>query len=187
MSVRDTLDQIENLVAGASHVPLSGKCMIDEDALVHLVEGLRNDLPNELDQAGQIMADRDKIVEDAHKEAERITEQAKKYAQQKIDEHEIVAQAKDKSRAILQQTQEQEREIMERTRQNAQQLREDADRYANQVFDQLIVHVTNTFQGVQQAEQGLQQARQVLLQAKEQMSRNMQNAAAQPAQPPRQV
>ena len=46
MSVRDILDKIENLVAGASHVPLSGKCMIDENDLVHLVEELRNDLPN---------------------------------------------------------------------------------------------------------------------------------------------
>ena len=31
--------------------------MIDENDLVHLVEELRNDLPNELSQANQIMKD----------------------------------------------------------------------------------------------------------------------------------
>ncbi|MBR3746411.1 MAG: hypothetical protein IKN27_05560, partial [Selenomonadaceae bacterium] len=48
------------------------------------------------------------------------------------------------------------------------------DRYANQVFDQLISYVTNTFQGVQQAQAGLESARQVLQQAK--LSMNQQAA-----------
>ena len=77
---------------------------------------------------------------------------------------------------MIQQAHQQEQEIMERTMQNSKQLREDADRYANQVFDQLIIHVSNTFQGVQQAEQGLQQARQVLQQAKAQMNQASQQA-----------
>ena len=59
---------------------------------------------------------------------------------------------------------------MERTRQNSRQLQDDADRYANQVFDQLIAHVSNTFQGVQQAQVGLENARQILQQAKVQMN-----------------
>jgi len=71
---------------------------------------------------------------------------------------------------VLSQAQQQEAEIMERTRQNAKQLQDDADRYANQVFDQLIAHVTNTFQGVQQAQAGLENARQILQQAKVQMN-----------------
>ena len=75
-----------------------------------------------------------------------------------------------------------EKEVMERTQQNSKQLRDDADNYANQVFDQLIAHVTNTFQGVQQAEQGLQQAKQVLQQAKAQMNQASQQYAPQPAQ-----
>jgi len=191
MAIRETLDKIENLVAGASHVPLSGKCMIDENDLVHLVEELRSDLPNQLDHAEQIMRDRDKILDDAQKEAERIVEQAKKYAQQMTNENEIVAQAKEKEHTILQQAQEQQREIMERTRQDSQQFRQDADRYANQVFDQLITHVTNAFRGVEQAEKVLEQARQVLVQSKEQIGRNAAASAGYPtaaeAQQPKQI
>jgi hypothetical protein len=59
---------------------------------------------------------------------------------------------------------------MERTQAQATQLQSDADNYANQVFDQLIAHVSSTFQGVRQAEGGLQQALTVLQQAKSQMN-----------------
>jgi hypothetical protein len=61
------------------------------------------------------------------------------------------------------------------------QLQSDADAYANQVFDQLISHVTGTFQGVQQAEQGLQQALNVLKQAKAQMNQQAVRQAQQAA------
>ena len=70
---------------------------------------------------------------------------------------------------------------MERTQQNATQLQNDADAYANQVFEQLIAHVTGTFQGVRQAEQGLQQALNVLQQAKTQMNQQAARQAQQAA------
>ena len=171
MAVRDTLNQIENLVASASHLPLTGKTVIDENDLIHLVEELRNDLPLELERADEIMRERDNLMREAQAEADRIIKQAKEYAEKLVDQHEISEKAREKSRTVIQQAQQQEQEVMERTRQNSQQLRDDADRYANQVFEQLITHVTNTFQGVQQAEQGLQQARQVLQQARDQMNR----------------
>ncbi len=185
MAVRDTLDKIENLVAGASHMPLTAKILVDENDLVHFVEDLRNDLPEELGKAEKIMAERDDIIAAAQKDADNIIEAAREKAARIMEESEIMRAAREQSEAILQQTRAEEREIMERTQENAKQLRDDADRYANQVFDQLIAHVTGTFPGIQQAyqavqqtEQGLQQARQVLQQAKEQMNRA---AAAAPA------
>ena len=170
MAVRDTLNKIETLVAGAPHLPLTNKTVISEDELIHLVEELRNDLPQELEHADQVMSERDNIIRNAQIEADNIIKQAQLRAEQIIDENDIVVRAREKSRMVLNQAQQQEAEIMERTRQNSKQLQDDADRYANQVFDQLIAHVTNTFQGVQQAQAGLEQARQILQQAKLQMN-----------------
>ena len=76
-------------------------------------------------------------------------------AEQMLDENDIVIKAREKSRMVLSQAQQQEAEIMERTRQNSKQLQEDADRYANQVFDQLIAHVTNTFKACNRRKRGL--------------------------------
>ena len=170
MAVRDTLNRIENLVASASHLPLTGKAVIEEEDLVKLVEDLRRDLPQELERAEEIMHDKDNIIQAAQQEADKIIKQARLQAEQLVDENETVMKAREKARMILTEVQQQEAEIMERTRRQSQTLQEQADAYANQVFDQLITHVTSTFQGVQNAQQGLEQARQILQQAKIQMN-----------------
>ena len=163
MSVRETLDKIENMVVGASRLPFTEKTLINDNELVHYVEELRNDLPKELNRADEIMRNHDQIIREAEEEAEEIKRKAREYAESITEESEIVKQSREKARAIVQQAQDQEKEIMERTQANA-------DAYANQVFDQLIGHVNGTFQGVRQAEAGLQQALNVLQQAKNQMN-----------------
>ena len=170
MAVKDTLAKIENMTAGAPHLPLTNKMLISEDEFIHLVEELRKELPQELEHATEVMQERDNIIKNAQAEAANIIKQAQLQAEQLMDENDIVIKAREKSRMVLSQAQQQEAEIMERTRQNARQLQDDADRYANQVFDQLIAHVTNTFQGVQQAQAGFENARQILQQAKVQMN-----------------
>lgn len=180
MAVRDTLNRIENLVASASHLPLTGKAVIEEEDLVKLVEDLRRDLPQELEQAEKIMQDKDNIIRMAQDEADKIIKQARLQAEQLVDENETVMKAREKARMILTEVQQQQVETMERTRVQAQTLQDQADAYANQVFDQLITHVTSTFQGVQNAVQGLEQARQILQQAKIQMNQQAaQNSYAQ--------
>jgi len=168
MSVRETLDKIENMVVGASRLPFTEKTLINDNELVHYVEELRNDLPKELNRADEIMRNHDQIIREAEEEAEEIKRKAREYAESITEESEIVKQSREKARAIVQQAQDQEKEIMERTQANATQLQSNAD--ANQVFDQLIGHVNGTFQGVRQAEAGLQQALNVLQQAKNQMN-----------------
>ena len=183
MAVRDTLDRLETLVAEASHLPLTEKIVINEQDLIHLVEELRQELPLELERAEQIMRDKDSIVKTAQDEAASIVKQAKQFAEKLIDENDIVLKARERSQTVLAQAKQQEQEIVERTRMNARQLQDDADRYANQVFDQLISHVTSTFQGVQQAQAGLEQARQILQQAKIQMNQAAAQQAYAQAQP----
>ena len=186
MAVRDTLNQIEDLVASSSHLWFTDRIMINDNDLIHLVEELRQELPLELERADEIMRERDKIIMSAQQEATNIINQAQEKAAQIVDENDLVIKAREKSQAVMTQAQLQEQEIIERTKQNARELQDNADRYANQVFDQLIAHVTNTFQGVQQAQAGLEQARQILIQAKAQMNQQAVQQAyaqAQPQQP----
>ncbi len=184
MSVRDTLNQIEELVASSSHMWFTDRILINENDLIHLVEELRQELPLELERADQIMRERDTLILSAQQEADNIIKQAQQQAAQMVDENDLVVTAREKSQTVLHQAQQQEQEIIERTKQNARELQDNADRYANQVFDQLIAHVTNTFHGVQQAEAGLEQARQILMQAKAQMNQQAAAQAYAQSQPP---
>ncbi len=179
MAVRDTLDQIEKIVDNASHLPLTGKILIEDEELSHLVGELRRDLPQELERAEKILRDRDEIIKSAQEQADSIIKEAKLKAERLTDENDVVIKAREQARMVIAEAQRQESEILENTRQQARLLQEQADRYANQVFDQLIAHVDNTFQGVQAAEAGLQQAQQILKQSKFQMNKqSAQNAYA---------
>ena len=185
MAVRDTLNKIENLVASASHLPLTGKALIDEDELVHLIEDLRKDLPQELDRAEQIIRDRENMIRSAQDQAEKIIKQAEQRAEKLVDENDVVTKARKNAQMIITEAHRQSNEMTERARLQSRQLQEDANQYANQVFDQLIAHVLNTFNGVRAAESGLEQAHQVLQQAKITMNQNAYAyAQTQPAQAP---
>lgn len=160
MSVNDILDEIENLVVDGKHIVFTNKSIIEEPDLVRLVDDLRNELPLALQNATQIMQDKDEILAQAKEEATRIVEQAKEYAGKMVDESEIVVQSQDKAKLIMEQAKAQEQEIMEKTMQSSQQLRSDADQYANQVFDHLIANVGNALGVLQQAKAELNRGKE---------------------------
>ena len=173
MAVRDTLNRIENLVASASHLPLTGKAVIEEEDLVKLVEDLRRDLPQELEQAEQIMREKDNLIRAAQADADKIIAEANLRAEQLVDENDVTIQARDKARLLVEQARQEGTEILEKANRDYTRLREEVSAYANQVFDSLIAHVATTFQGVQNAQAGLEHARQVLQQAKLNMNQQI--------------
>lgn len=156
MAVSNILDEIENLVVDGKHIVFTNKSIIEEPDLVRLIDDLRNELPLELQQAEQVMQDKEAILSEAREEAERIVNQAKEYANHLVDESEVVKQSQEKAALIMEQTKAQEQEILNTAYSTAQQLRTDSSQYANQVFDHLIVNVGNALQVLQQAKDELQ-------------------------------
>ena len=156
MAVSNILDEIENLVVDGKHIVFTNKSIIEEPDLVRLIDDLRNELPLELQQAEQVMQDKEAILTEAREGAERIVNQAKEYANHLVDESEVVKQSQEKAALIMEQTKAQEQEILNTAYSTAQQLRTDSSQYANQVFDHLIVNVGNALQVLQQAKDELQ-------------------------------
>ena len=179
--VFQSMGKLEDMVARSYKLPFADKVVVNDNDLSHYVDDLRRHLPTVIEQAKLVIKQQDEIIAGAEREAERIINDAKNYGEKLTNESKIVEEAKAKAKEVLQQSQEQERTIMERTQTNAMQLRNNAETYAQQVFDQLIRNVGNTFQGVQQAQTGLQQAMQVLEQARQQLTVTQPQAPAAPA------
>ena len=95
MAVRDTLNQIEDLVASSSHLWFTDRIMINDNDLIHLVEELRQELPLELERADEIMRERDSIIMSAQQEAKNIINQAQQKAAQIVDENDLVIKARE--------------------------------------------------------------------------------------------
>lgn len=188
MAVRDTLNKIENLVASASHLPLTGKALITEDELLQLIDEFRNELPQELGHAEEIIRDQENIIRSAQHEAEKIIKQAEKRAVQLVDENDVVLKAREKARIIEIQAQQKATALLENSRIQAKQFQDGVNQYSNQVFDQLIINVANTANSINDIEIILKKAMQVLQQSK--MAFNNQvysNNQAQTQQPQQQT
>jgi cell division septum initiation protein DivIVA len=69
----DVVDELSQVIEHARSVPMSGSCMVPRDHLLDLLDELRENLPEEVQQAGRIVEQRTEILEQAQAEAERLT------------------------------------------------------------------------------------------------------------------
>ena len=70
MDTRKLLEELENVINNASEVPLTNKKLVDKDEIERLIDAINQSLPNELESARRIVADKERIMLDAEKKAE---------------------------------------------------------------------------------------------------------------------
>lgn len=111
-TVESILNMMEELVETGWKVPLSGgKVSIEQDRFFDMIADLRAQLPREIEDARQIVADRSNILETAKKEAEMTTRVAEERARKLVDHDEIVKQAQLKAGEIMSTAQLQSRDL----------------------------------------------------------------------------
>ncbi len=89
----DLLTELEDIIDKGVAVPFTGRCMLDKEELLEIIQEIRLKLPTDLEQAKWIKAERQNIINDAHKEAEEIIKIANDKTIAMIDENEITRKA----------------------------------------------------------------------------------------------
>lgn len=101
MNINELLDLMEETLEDGMLLPLGGgKRMVDTDKIRDIIGDIRDSLPNELEQARNIVADRTKILGDAKDEAEKTIKDAEEKARAMVEETEIVKSAKQRANEI---------------------------------------------------------------------------------------
>ncbi len=85
--------------------------MVDRDEFLDLLEELRNQLPIEIKRAQELLAARDKFVEDAKRDVDRMLRQAELDAKAKVSESEVLSAARERSRRMVAHAEERTREM----------------------------------------------------------------------------
>ena len=93
-SFDDVLAMLDELLAKARSVPLTGLCLISAEKMNNLIYEARNSIPQEIQSARDIVSAQKKILAKAEEDAERIVKNAQEKARQLIDSSEIHRQAK---------------------------------------------------------------------------------------------
>ncbi|MEZ5116241.1 MAG: hypothetical protein R2737_08235 [Candidatus Nanopelagicales bacterium] len=89
MEIHDKLDELTLLVEEAKAMPLSASCIVNRAQVLDLLDDIRGLLPEELDKADALLADREHLVEEGRREAARLVESAREEQAHLVSEHEV--------------------------------------------------------------------------------------------------
>ena len=112
MNVDELLDLMEETLEEGTAMPFSsGKRVVDVDKMRDIIDDVRANLPDEMRQSKKMVDDRERIMQDAHQEADSIIKQAEERAKLLTSEQEITKRAQKRAVEILTTAQNQSREI----------------------------------------------------------------------------
>ena len=123
MDIQQLVDRLEQALNESTRIPLSAYLLVNEDKVFAIVDQMRVTVPEEIRRANRIEGEKERILAQAHEEAERIRELAKQEAGELVKREVITSAAQQRADHIL-----------ERARRDAQALRQEADAY---VVDEL--------------------------------------------------
>ena len=88
-----------------------GMSIVDRDEMLDLLDELRAQLPVEIKRAQELLAAREKFVDDAKRDVERMMRQAELEAKTKVSDSEVLYAAKEKARQIIAHAEERSRQL----------------------------------------------------------------------------
>jgi len=104
VDVQERLDELAVLIEDAKAMPLSASCLVNRSQVLDLIQEIRHLLPESVQRADELLADREAVVQDGRREADRILERARTEADRLVSEHEVYLAAVDEADALSRQT-----------------------------------------------------------------------------------
>lgn len=133
----ELINELEDLIDKGVPVPFTGRCLLDKDELLELIQEIKLKLPTDLEQAKWIKAERENIISDAKKEAEEIIKTANDKLIALIDENEITKQAAEKANSIVERANADAKTTKNESYQYADRLLENVETVAHRAIYEL--------------------------------------------------
>jgi cell division septum initiation protein DivIVA len=90
MQILEILNRLSNIMEQARSVPFTKGAVVDRDEVLDLLDALRAELPEEIEQADVILADRKAVLDDAKNKAERMIAEAERQVQNMLSKNTMV-------------------------------------------------------------------------------------------------
>ncbi len=162
MDTLELISRLEQIVGGASKMPLTSKVIVDSRLLLEVVDQLRAAVPQDVRDAQQILEKREGIINQALMDARKVKSSADQESKAKVDQSELVKASQKRSDEISTDTQRKADKILADAQRQVEAMRGDADRYALDVLSkleaQLNAQLNAARRGIEQLEQTAQAA-----------------------------
>lgn len=125
--VLELINELEDIIDKGVSVPFTGRCLLDKEELLELIQEIKLRLPKDLEQAKWIKAERQNIINDASKEADEIIKNANDKLIAMVDENEITRRASMHAAEIMDQAAAESKATKEASYQYADYLLENVE------------------------------------------------------------
>jgi len=93
MDILHLIDRLEELFNESRAIPFTHNVVVDEEKMLDLIDQMRVAIPDEMKNAQQVMAQRDRILAQAQEEANRTLVLAREKGEQLLEKDSIVQNA----------------------------------------------------------------------------------------------
>lgn len=111
MEVVELLAELEELIEKGVEIPVIKKTFLDKEKLLDIINDISLAIPDELREAKSIIEDRNRIINDAKKQADAKIKETEHKVIALIDEHEITRKANEKANEIIEKAQRESKDI----------------------------------------------------------------------------
>lgn len=126
MDIQHLVDRLEDLIDEGRHLPFSKFTMIDEERALEIIDQMRISIPEEIEKASRILAQRDRVLAQANEEAARLLQQARAKGEEMLTEDVNVQAAQNMAANII-----------EQANQEVARIKAEADQYIFSVLSKL--------------------------------------------------
>ena len=137
------IDRLEKLVQDSSRLPLTDKLMVEEEAILRIVDQMRTTIPAQIRDAQRVLQERDALIAQGEEKAAGIVKLAQERADQMVSENVVLQRAEQERQAIVEAAEAEAARMRDQAAQDAEQTRSSADTYAMDVLRDLERSLAN--------------------------------------------
>ncbi len=149
MEILQLVDQLERVLNSGWRVPMTSSLMVDEEECLRIIDQMRISVPSAIKESERMIAERDRILAEAHAQAEEILAHAREKAHEMVQQDPITQAAQAEAERIIQQGQAE-----------AMRLVQEAEEYALSVLEELREQLSSVLSQAENGIQAIQASRQ---------------------------
>jgi len=142
------IEQLEDLVLNGAGIPLTPLTMVNSEQLVSLLDEIRDNLPEEIQQARKTLEMRDKMLQEASEQSAFLIESAQQQARQILSESELMKAVYREAEGIRQQILAETNQLRQSLVQEAEAVRVQASRDAASLRHDAESYVASVLQSL---------------------------------------
>ncbi|MBV4418041.1 ATPase [Clostridium tyrobutyricum] len=130
MNTIKLLEYLEEIIETSAKVPMTGKVMISKKEVLDILDKVENSLPGEFKKSKWIVEEKERILNDAIKEADNMKKENLNILKMQIENHDITKEANIRAA-----------EIISSAKKNAKAIRMGSVEYADNILKQLDAEI----------------------------------------------